>query len=274
MPNWCDNTLYVTGRGDDAAALRSRAITPQSKFDFRAVVPAPDVVDDWRSWSAEHWGTDRLAIDAGWMGLQRAARRDAEQVAFFSTAWAPPIPVIAELSSLFPTVILRLEYNEPLWGFHGFITLQAGEEIAAKHEEYVLEEESVRYTHGMQSLEEPGSVYVGRGRDADAAGPGAVPSRWANPFATDGRSHWAASRLYRRWVLGDPSVAAMLPPGQWSPPDSMDFRELIGKTLVCDCGATGIGDDVCHASTLCAIAFNKDDEDEDYSHDECDTPPR
>ena len=168
MPNWCHNTLNITGPANDAAALRSLVITPRSKFDFEAVVPVPAFVDDWQSWSWLNWGTTKVAFDAGWMGPQRAAKRDAQQVAFFSTAWSPPIPVIARLSKRFAALILRIQYDEPMWGFHGFATLQNGETVAAKHEEYVLEEHSVRTSHGLQYLDDPESVYIGLGHDADA----------------------------------------------------------------------------------------------------------
>jgi hypothetical protein len=273
MPNWCHNTLYITGPASDAAALRSLVITPRSKFDFEAVVPAPEVVDDWQSWSAEKWGTSKVAFDAGWMGAQRAAKRDAQQVAFFSTAWGPPIPVISELSRLFAALILRLQYDEPMWGFCGFATQQNGETIAAKHEEYALEDQSIGTWHGLQHLNDHDSIYIGLGRDADADCPGLAPSRWANPFATDGRSHRDAAELYRRWVHGDPTAAALLPSSNWSPPDPMDFRELVGKTLVCDCGKQRF-DDECHAETLSAMAFNQHEEPEDCTEDECDALPR
>lgn len=267
MPNWCHNTLHIIGPTNEAAALRSRATTSRSEFDFQAIVPMPDAIDDWQSWCCEHWGTNKVAFDAVWMAPQRAMKRDAQQVAFFNTAWSPPIPIVAELSRSFPALILRLEYNEPLWGFRGFATMQAGEQIAAKHEEYVLEEECVCTSHGLQYLDHPDGVYIGQGRDADADGPAAAPSKWANPFATDGRSHRDAAQLYRRWIAGDPTAAALLPPGKWSPPDPFDFRELVGKTLVCDCGRTDVE---CHATTLCNLVFNDDDTPEDYSQDERD----
>jgi hypothetical protein len=53
----------------------------------------------------------------------------------------------------------------------------------------------------------------------------------------------------------------------------MDFRTLVGKTLVCDCGKHG-PDDECHARTLTAMAFNEHEEPEDFTEDECDAQPR
>lgn len=67
------------------------------------------------------------------MSPARAAKRDAQQVAYFDTAWGPPIPVIVALSDQFPDAILRITYDEPSCGFCGFVTLQAGDVIAGKH---------------------------------------------------------------------------------------------------------------------------------------------
>lgn len=49
MPNWCSNTLYITGSEFAAAALRSLMTTAKSKFDFRAIVPMPDEIEQSES---------------------------------------------------------------------------------------------------------------------------------------------------------------------------------------------------------------------------------
>lgn len=44
MPNWCSNTLNVSGSAIQAVSLRALMTTSQGKFDFRAILPMPDEV--------------------------------------------------------------------------------------------------------------------------------------------------------------------------------------------------------------------------------------
>ena len=44
MPNWCSNTVLVTGPSDVAAQLRAMMTTERSRFDFNAVLPMPEAL--------------------------------------------------------------------------------------------------------------------------------------------------------------------------------------------------------------------------------------
>jgi hypothetical protein len=49
MPNWCSNTVYITGSATDAAALRALMTTSRSKFDFWAILPMPREIEQSES---------------------------------------------------------------------------------------------------------------------------------------------------------------------------------------------------------------------------------
>jgi hypothetical protein len=353
MPNWCSNTLYITGCAVEATAIRSLLTTARSKFDFRAIVPMPDEIeqsessskaetawqlkygdwhdathkygpehypsreaamqaareaDDWRpmfmatrdnpfssiparsfdeladavqvlivkhghkdwySWACDNWGTKWSAADAGWMSPARAVKRESHQVAYFNTAWGPPVPIIIALSERFPDAILRLEYCEHEGGFRGFITFAAGAESASKHENFDIYEESIGLSHYIKETHDYRPViYIGPGRQADANGPAFAPSRWANPFADGHRDERESCSLFRRWLLGEKEVIALLPSREHDRPSLDDIRErLLGTTLLCDCGGRAEG---CHGYVLMDVAFGRDGEEENCDDDERD----
>jgi hypothetical protein len=267
MPNWCENDLEISGPKADADELRGLMTTPQNPFDFKAIVPVPDRPDEslnWSEWSESNWGTNKIAFEARWLSAKKAARHDAVQVAQFRTAWSPPTCVIASLSKRFPTLTLRLSYDEPEWGFRGFVTYAQGEVIACKHEEYCFEEEAIGLWHSMDRRDGRELIYIGRERDADDRGPAMPRSKWANPFESPEREPKDAVALFVRWIFGDESAAAELPAGPWHRPTPDEIRaELLTKTLVCLCSHNRLaGDSGCPGNALARIACGWDGDDD------------
>jgi hypothetical protein len=350
MPNWCSNTLYITGPESDAKALRTLMTTATSKFDFEAILPMPEelrqsesgttsqtawhlkygdwskvawkygpdqyptrdvaieaarAADDWRpcvigkknnpfptipprsfdeladavqsrvmryghpdwyEWSCATWGTKWNANDCGWMSPARAVKREAAQVAYFDTAWGPPVPVIVALSERFPSLCLRLSFYEED-GWQGFITLEHGDITAQKDETCNWREESTSLSHDLTRPED--TIYIGHARDSQAGVPAFDKSKWANPF--DGGEHTVeqAAGLYLRWVQSDATVEPLLPAGNWHRPTLDEIREeLQRRTLLCPCRGSG----ECHGRVLMRLACGWDGEDEDYTQDERDPP--
>lgn len=93
--------------------LQSRALK-QSTFDELADAAQECILKygalDWHDWALETWGTKWAAFRSGWMSPLRAMKREAEQVAYFDTAWDPPYPVLVALSERFPSLTLRVEF--------------------------------------------------------------------------------------------------------------------------------------------------------------------
>lgn len=229
---------------------------------------------DWHEWACATWGTKWSAVNAGWMGPARVAKRDAEQVAYFDTANDPPIKVILELSRRFPDVIVRLEFHESSCdgGIEGFMSVQSGCVIAEKHGEWDAWNDSICTSHFFDRFGDQ-SVYIGHGKSADENGPALPRSPWANPFALCDCSPEQAVDRYRRWLQGDAEVIKQLPRGEWPLPDVYSIRSsFIGKTIVCDCGDDR-GTGQCPAEVLVDLAFNREGERESLAADECDTPP-
>jgi len=352
MPNWCSNTLYITGPESDAKALRTLMTTAKSKFDFEAILPMPEEVrqsesgsksdtawrlkygdwstvqwkygpnhyatrdaaieaaraaDDWRpsviatkdnpfpaipprsfdeladavqalvirhghpdwyEWSCATWGTKWPADLCGWMSPARAAKREAAQVAYFDTAWSPPVPVIVALSERFPLLCLRLSFYEED-GWNGFVTVERGEITAQKDETCNWREECTSLSHDLTRPAD--TIYIGHERDAQDGVPAFEKSKWANPFDSDQRTIAEAAGLYLRWVQGDATVEPLLPAGEWHRPTLDEIREeLQRKTLLCACRGNGGGE--CHGTVLMRLACGWDAEDEDYTQDERDPP--
>lgn len=112
MPNWNQNKLTITHMTDE---LREW-LAADGGLSFERIKPTPpemlnDESHSWYDWRVENWGTkwDLIMPERG-----RAAADEllACGETFFDTAWAPPIPAIAELSRLFPDSGFRLDYYE------------------------------------------------------------------------------------------------------------------------------------------------------------------
>lgn len=123
MPNYCYN--YLEAPEGDVSLIADYFSTQKSEYsdlpdvflDFEKILPmpkelknteAPKDQPNWYDWSVENWGTkwnsfEGNVTDAG-IG--------------FSTAWSPPIPVIAALAKKIGKT-LRLTYDEPGMDFCG-----------------------------------------------------------------------------------------------------------------------------------------------------------
>jgi hypothetical protein len=135
VPNWCYNELHVGITADrDADAIMQqikRRCAGTSKdgkeinFDFKRIVPPPDTPayrDEpdqetarkdptwWYNWNYANWGTKWNCTHHGkWEG----------NVIRFDTAWAPPYPIVMELSMMFEDVVFALRFDEPGCDFAG-----------------------------------------------------------------------------------------------------------------------------------------------------------
>jgi len=150
MPNWCENDLRCSGKESDLRELLS-FVKGKTDFDFSKIIPYHEhlqKLDDacevlyklsekglityasipesgyetlGFSWCVDHWGTkwnaDEVRIEDKKLG---------EVTIHFNTAWAPPNPVIKELSFFFPSIKFILFYYECGQMFHGRATYIEG----------------------------------------------------------------------------------------------------------------------------------------------------
>ena len=76
---------------------------------------------DWYEWSTQNWGTKWNAYGCN----------EVDDVTItFDTAWSSPLPVIKELSKMFPEVKIKLSYADEDFGYNcGEITFLNGAEV-------------------------------------------------------------------------------------------------------------------------------------------------
>jgi len=150
MPNWCWNKVKISGPADEVRKLAELVRTNESAFSFNKVIPMPEelagihcgfstthdgkkvrnwrVVDrktvavnekalvkkcgfvNWYDWAYANWGTKWDASDTETVCHNRKGHGTA--TISFTTAWGPPEPVLARLAELFPSLKIKLNWNE------------------------------------------------------------------------------------------------------------------------------------------------------------------
>jgi hypothetical protein len=123
MPNDCYN--YLEAPDGDVSLLADYISTAKSAYsdypdvhlDFQKILPMPKELEgttapsdgpNWYNWCLANWGTKWNSYDGN----------VTESGISFNTAWAPPVPVIVELSKQIGKP-LRLIYDEPGMNFCG-----------------------------------------------------------------------------------------------------------------------------------------------------------
>lgn len=153
MPNWCSNTLYVTGdalvmqrmieavQDDDTSSdlsLEKILPTPQELKDGSATETVEETMaqnlerfgaKDWYDWRVENWGTKwDVEAEIEDLGEYVTWARLPSQVQYtFESAWAPPIEAIRKLSQQYPELHFALAYEEEGMGFGGYVVIENGE---------------------------------------------------------------------------------------------------------------------------------------------------
>lgn len=136
MPNWCNNTIEITGPKDKIQALYQGAtaedggllntMVPMPEGLRDTVAPAPrdseqpviDGFDNWYDWSVARWGTK---WDVSPEGLEFIENQDgtATLSGWFDSAWAPPMTACERFCTDNPDVQITLDYHEPGMCFVG-----------------------------------------------------------------------------------------------------------------------------------------------------------
>lgn len=125
MPNWCYNSLQITGKEEtltrflsENAFLDDNGKVIKGTIDFSRSVPQPDPKPcdfDWYWWNIRNWGTK-------WNNNQdKILDRDSKTQASggFDTAWAPPEAWVRSVADKYHGLRFELEYEEPGMDFAG-----------------------------------------------------------------------------------------------------------------------------------------------------------
>lgn len=154
MPNWCSNTLTVTGEPEKVAEFveQMKGIeydeegTPKGEIalDFEAVMPMPRVLKGrrdgeitWYTWQFENWGIKWGACDS-----YIDSQKDGEVVYLYDTAWGPGIDWLETLMRYFPWLDFHAEWHELNMGFAGELSSKDGKLGPVKDWEVVWDDES------------------------------------------------------------------------------------------------------------------------------------
>lgn len=108
MPNWCQNTLIVSGNADQLKSFKESTIKwegAECVFDMNILHPCP-TPDDWYNWRIYNWGTK-------WNGDVYNTHQDENSLFIeFNSAWSPPSEFIKYVSRQFPDLDFTLTYME------------------------------------------------------------------------------------------------------------------------------------------------------------------
>ncbi len=146
MPNWCWNSVRITGETSEIERLLGRVrrsedggVTllgtyypcPDELMDSPSPAHLPRAEEmtekygspDWYSWCSENWGTK-------WSECQMHIQYEKGSntaLLDFDTAYAPPLTGYAEISKQFPSLIFEFYYEEPGCAFCGDARIVNGE---------------------------------------------------------------------------------------------------------------------------------------------------
>ena len=112
MPNYCENILTIRTKELPDIFKKNEG---RDELDFEKIIPMPKSEEDnWYHWRTKHWGTKWNASET-WIDKQN------EQIVIsFDTAWAPPIPIVEELSKQYDLTLEWLEEANELGGIKIF----------------------------------------------------------------------------------------------------------------------------------------------------------
>ena len=139
MPNWCNNSITISGPAETIRQLWDDAQTAdEGKFGLlNAMAP----IGDWDYESAVNaWGTK---WDISGEGLEIIEHGDgtAEITGWFESAWAPPIEAYNTFCDDMDNCSLEASYHEPGMDYAGFYVDGDDEYLDNLYEEFKLPED-------------------------------------------------------------------------------------------------------------------------------------
>jgi len=127
MPNWCNNSITITGPKDKITALYNEAVKDGDNETglLNAMMPMPQELEgtsapsedgvDWYSWRTSNWGTKWEVSSEG----LELSEDGTEITGWFDSAWAPPVGAFEYYIRENTDVELLCYYEEPGMDFAG-----------------------------------------------------------------------------------------------------------------------------------------------------------
>jgi hypothetical protein len=150
MPNWCDNTISISGNPELIKKLKDFVGRPIERQDEKIEEPiyslanimpsTPDSTpllgemsksagfEDWYHNNINSWGTK---WDVAGNVYMNDYKEGDEFISYsFDSAWSPPSPTTERLSEIFPELTIEHKYYESGCDFWGIDTYKGGELIS------------------------------------------------------------------------------------------------------------------------------------------------
>ena len=122
MPNWCMNTLVVSGEGVEAFAVEAGGGDAAGWLSLHRLDPIPDGGD-----ASEHWGTKWDLDD------EASPLWDDGVLSYhFSSAWSPPVEAFEHIAAKHPGLTFALAWHEGAMDFSGVAVLTGTDGTAAQ----------------------------------------------------------------------------------------------------------------------------------------------
>lgn len=148
MPNWCNNTLEVSGRGSSLYKFYSENIGEEGDLSFQRAIPMPPNLPragawhDWLGWATSNWGTKWDIDDPGTECTALCENFCSGTMTYvFDTAWSPPEPWLAYVAGDYPDLCFTLKYVEEGMGFRGTLVIEHGKVTFEQTEDIEYDED-------------------------------------------------------------------------------------------------------------------------------------
>ena len=134
MPNWCSNSLDVSGPDRVLQAwINNVERNRGSEIGlFGSFAPMPEDIADWYVAHINEWGTKwDVPISDGHLFIDRYV--DGVTLRF-DTAWSPPLSWLESMCRDWPSLQFGLAFEEPGMNFMGYAIFKDGEYTLAEDE--------------------------------------------------------------------------------------------------------------------------------------------
>lgn len=156
MPNYCSNSLQVTGSENDMKSWYDTMNKPDEndqvvKFSFHQTVPSANresaplnMVQLLLSPNSILPNIDNWGVKSDLYEETFLKEEPTEFLVQFVTAWRPPTIWLNKVSKKFPTLTFRLAYCEQGVGFYGMTRLNSSKRLMDHEEHNIVHETDLR----------------------------------------------------------------------------------------------------------------------------------
>ena len=151
MPNWCNNSITITGpkdkieklwqgataEGDDGGLLNAMVPMPKElngttspapqpgQANYEGPQPVVDGFDNWYDWRVSNWGT-KWDVDTEGLEFHEHSDGTAEISGWFDSPWGPPLTALETYSAANEDVYIVEWYEEGGMDFAGHWNSEEG----------------------------------------------------------------------------------------------------------------------------------------------------